>query len=49
MKNILNIIKDSNYSFALFDKSLVDELERNIKIKDGKPYATCVIRDKKLF
>lgn len=48
MKNILNIIKDSNYSFALFDKSLVDELEQNIKIKDGKPYVVCAIRDKEI-
>src|SRR3989338_5452601 len=48
MKNILNIIKDSNYSFALFDKSLVDELEQNIKIKDSKPYVVCVIRDKEI-
>jgi len=48
MENILNIIKDSNYSFALFDKSLVDELERNIKIKDGKPYVICAIRDKEI-
>lgn len=48
MKNILNIIKDSNYSFALFDNSLVDELEQNIKIKDGKPYVVCAIRDKEI-
>lgn len=46
MKKILDIIKDSNYSFALFDKSLVNELEQNIKIRDGKPYVVCVIRDK---
>lgn len=46
MKNILNIIKDSNYSFSLFDQALVDELEQNIKIKDGKPYAVCVIRNR---
>ncbi|MBU3965378.1 N-6 DNA methylase [Patescibacteria group bacterium] len=49
MKNILSIIKDSNYSFSLFDKSLVDELERNIKIKEGKPYVVCVIRGKEII
>lgn len=49
MKNISSIIKDSNYSFSLFDKFLVDELERNIKIKDGKPYVVCVIRDKEII
>ncbi|MFZ2969522.1 MAG: N-6 DNA methylase [Minisyncoccia bacterium] len=49
MKNILNIVKDSNYSFSLFDKSLVDELDRNIKIKDGKPYVACVIRNKEII
>lgn len=27
MKNILNIVKDSNHSFSLFDRKLVDELE----------------------
>ncbi len=48
MKNILNIIKDSSYSFSLFDQSLVDELEKKITIKDGKPYVVCVIRDKEI-
>src|SRR3989344_3424629 len=48
MKNILNIIKDSNYSFSLFDQKLVDELERKINIKDDKPYVVCVIRDKEI-
>src|SRR3989339_1990706 len=48
MKNILNIIKDSNYSFSLFDRTLVDALERKIKIKDGKPCVVCVIRDKEI-
>lgn len=48
MKKILNIIKDSNYSFSLFDKALIDELEQNIKIKDGKPCAICIIRDKEI-
>ena len=48
MKNILNIIKDSNYSFSLFDQSLVNELEQKITIKDGKPYVVCVIRDKEI-
>lgn len=48
MKNILNIIKDSNYSFSLFDQALVDELEQNIKIKDGKPYVACIIRDREI-
>ena len=48
MKNILNIIKDSNYGFSLFDQKLVDELERKINIKDDKPYVVCVIRDKEI-
>jgi len=48
MKNILNIIKDSNYGFSLFDQKLVDELERKINIKDGKPYVVCAIRDKEI-
>lgn len=48
MKHILNIIKDSDYSFTLFSKSLVDDLDQSIKIKDGRPYVTCVIRDKEI-
>jgi type I restriction enzyme M protein len=48
MKKILNIIKDSNYSFSLFDQTLVDDLEQNIIIKDGKPYVVCVIRNKEI-
>ena len=49
MKNILNIIKDSNYSFSLFDQKLVDELENKITFKDGKPYVVCAIRDKEII
>ncbi len=48
MKNILNIIKDSNYSFSLFDQNLIDELENKITFKDGKPYVVCAIRDKEI-
>jgi len=48
MKNILNIIKDSNYNFSLFDQQLIDELESKITFKDGKPYVVCVIRDKEI-
>lgn len=48
MSKILNIIKDSNYNFSLFNKSYVDELEKKIVIKDGKPYVTCIIREKEI-
>lgn len=48
MKNILNIIKDSNYSFSLFDQKLIDELENKITVKDGKSYVVCAIRDKEI-
>ncbi|PIR89632.1 MAG: SAM-dependent methyltransferase [Candidatus Harrisonbacteria bacterium CG10_big_fil_rev_8_21_14_0_10_40_38] len=48
MKKILDIIKDSNYSFSLFDQKLIDELEQKITIKDGKPYVVCAIRDKEI-
>lgn len=48
MEKILDIIKDSNYSFSLFSQSLVDELENKINIKNGKPYVVCVIRDKEI-
>ncbi|HDQ22995.1 MAG TPA: SAM-dependent methyltransferase [Candidatus Uhrbacteria bacterium] len=49
MKNILNIIKDSNYSFSLFDQKIVNELEKKITIKDSKPYVVCAIRDKEII
>lgn len=48
MTKILNIIKDSNYSFSIFDQKLVDELESKIIFKDGKPYVVCAIRDKEI-
>ena len=48
MGKILDIIKDSNYNFSLFRKELVDELENKINVKNGKPYAACVIRDKEI-
>lgn len=49
MKNILNIIKDSNYSFSIFEQKLIDELESKIIFKDGKPYVVCAIRDKEII
>ena len=48
MKNILNIIKDSNYSLSLFDQKLINELESKITFKDGKFYVVCAIRDKEI-
>jgi len=48
MQKILDIIKDSNYNFSLFDRALVDELEQKIILKDGKPYVVCAIRDKEI-
>ena len=48
MKNILNIIKDSNYSLSLFDVKLVNKLENKITEKDGKFYVVCTIRDKEI-
>jgi type I restriction enzyme M protein len=49
MKNILNIIKDSNYSFSLFNQKFIDTLESKITIKDGKHYVICAIRDKEII
>lgn len=49
MRLILNIVKDSNYSFSIFDQKLVDELESRIVIKDGKPCVVCAIRDKEIL
>ena len=49
MKNILSIIKDSNYSFSIFEQKLIDELESKITFKDSKPYVVCAIRDKEII
>lgn len=49
MKKISNIIKDSNYSFSLFDQELVNELEGKIIIKNDKPYIICLIRNKEIL
>jgi type I restriction enzyme M protein len=49
MKKISNIIKDSNYSFSLFNQELVNELEGKIIIKNGKPYIVCLIRNKEIL
>jgi len=46
---LTQILKDSNYSFALFDETLVQELEEKITLKDEKPYITCLIRDKEIL
>lgn len=42
------ILKDSNYSFSLFDQAIIEELEQKISIKDGKFYVVCVIRNKEI-
>ena len=49
MRKILDIIKNSNYSFSIFNESLVNKLEKNIIEKSGKYYANCIIRDKEIF
>jgi len=49
MTKLGRIFKDSNYSFSIFDQSLVDELEQKITEKDGKSYVTCLIRDKEIL
>lgn len=45
MKHILNIIKDSNHGFSLFDKELIEALEQKITIKDGK-FFNCWVDEK---
>lgn len=49
MSKLGQILKDSNYSFSIFDQSFIDELEQKITEKDGKPYVTCLIRDKEIL
>lgn len=49
MKKLLEIIKDSSYSFSLFDQDLVNELEQKIIVKNEKPYVVCAIRDKEIL
>lgn len=49
MNNLTNILKGSSYSLSLFDQVWVKELENNVKIIEGKPYITCIIRDKDIL
>jgi type I restriction enzyme M protein len=49
MNKLQQILKDSNYSFALFDEKLVSELEDEIIEKNGKFYVSCAIRDKEII
>jgi type I restriction enzyme M protein len=49
MNKLQQILKDSNYSFALFDEKLVSELEDKIIEKNGKFYVLCAIRDKEII
>ncbi|MBD3238601.1 MAG: SAM-dependent methyltransferase, partial [Candidatus Moranbacteria bacterium] len=49
MNKLQQILKDSNYSFALFDEKLVSELEDKITEKNGKFYVNCAIRDKEII
>ncbi len=49
MDKISRIIKDSNYSFSIFDQKYVDELENKITFKDGKYYVDCVVREKEII
>ena len=48
MKNIQNILKDSNYSLSIFKQDYIDELEQKITLKNGKPYIECLIREKEI-
>lgn len=48
MNKLQQILKDSNYSLALFDEKLVSGLESKITEKDGKFYVVCAIRDKEI-
>jgi type I restriction enzyme M protein len=43
---LTSILKDSDYALSLFNSSEIKSLEDRIKIIKGKPYVTCIIRDK---
>jgi len=40
------ILKDSNYHLSLFKDSAIKSLERNIEIKKGRAFISCIIRNK---
>jgi len=44
--SLQDILKDSNYNLSIFQEAYIKELEGKIKIIKGKPYVTCIIRDK---
>lgn len=49
MNNISQILRDTAYSFSIFEESLVSDLEQRITIREGKPYITCVIREREIL
>lgn len=46
--NISVFLNDSKYDLSLFNKEYIEELERNVVDKKGKPYITCLIRKKEI-
>ena len=45
---IAEILRDSDYSLNLFDQYGIIELEKNIFLKNGKPYVNCIIREREI-
>jgi hypothetical protein len=45
---ISSILKDTNYNLSIFDETEIKSLESQIKLKKGKPYINCIIRDKEV-
>lgn len=46
---IADILRDTNYSFTIFGKEIVEELESKITVDNGKPYVQCIIRGKTIL
>jgi len=47
--NLQEILKDSNYSLALFSDEEIKSLEGKITLKNDKPYIECVVREKEIM
>lgn len=46
--DILTIIKDTKYDLSLFEKDYIEDFNKSIFEKKGKPYVTCLVRKKEI-
>jgi type I restriction enzyme M protein len=49
-RNILSkILRDTSYSFSIFEQDFVDDLESRVFFQNDKPYVKCLVREKDIL